>query len=234
MNEPFWTTPFLYLCFDCVLHRNTCSCSVVSGNSTQHSKKWKSQFDAFLQKVLKLGPSVNFLLPKWIDDCKNLAGDTGHRAFTNITVKAVENQLEQVEHAEDPNAINMYIEIPAGKASSLGLSKWQSKHSESAQVEKGHESLTHYTNSRCAPEFKDIITLGGMAARNVRRRWICKLNELKLKAKEVRIPVECQDQLPFWDHSSFGNLNKCAKDHNLRPLFLKTTPVSMKKMELNF
>jgi hypothetical protein len=38
-------------------------------NEIQHSKKWKSRFDAFLQKVLKLGPSVNFSLSKWIDDC---------------------------------------------------------------------------------------------------------------------------------------------------------------------
>jgi hypothetical protein len=52
------------------------------------------------------------LLSKWIDDCKNLAGDTGRRAFTNTTIKAVENQLEKVEHPEDPNDIDIYIEIP--------------------------------------------------------------------------------------------------------------------------
>jgi hypothetical protein len=40
-------------------------------------------------------------------------------------MKAVENQLEKVEHAKDPNNIDMYIEIPAGKASSHGLFKWQ-------------------------------------------------------------------------------------------------------------
>jgi hypothetical protein len=69
-------------------------------------------------------------LSKWIDDCKNLANDTGRGAFTNTKMKAVENQLVKVEHAKDPNDINMYIEIPAGKASSHGLSKWQSKHPE--------------------------------------------------------------------------------------------------------
>ena len=140
-------------------------------------------------------------------------------------MKAVENQLEKVEHAEDPNDIDMYIEIPAGKASSHGLSKWQSKHPESA-LEKGHESLAHYANGRCAPEFGDILTLGGMAAHNVRRRWICKLNDLKLKGKEVSIPVEYQDQPPFWDHSYLHYLNECAKDHNLPPLFPNTTPVN--------
>jgi hypothetical protein len=50
-----------------------------------------------------------------------------------------------VEHAEDPNNIDMYIEIPAGKASSHGLSKWQSKHPELA-LEKGPEPLAHYAN----------------------------------------------------------------------------------------
>jgi hypothetical protein len=41
-------------------------------------------------------------------------------------MKAVENHLEKVEHAEDPHAIlDMYNEIPAEKASSHGLSKWQ-------------------------------------------------------------------------------------------------------------
>jgi hypothetical protein len=68
----------------------------------QHSKKWKSQLDAFLQKLLKLGPSINFLLSKWIDDCKNLADNAGRQAFTNTMIKAIKNQLEKVEHAEDP------------------------------------------------------------------------------------------------------------------------------------
>jgi hypothetical protein len=140
-------------------------------------------------------------------------------------MKAVENQLEKVEHAEDPNNIDMYNEIPAGKAPSHGLSKWQSKHPKSA-LENGHESLAHYANGRCAPEFKDILTLGGMAAHNVQRCWICKINELKLKGKEVSIPVEYQDQPPFWDHSYLHYLNECAKDHNLTPLFPNTTPVN--------
>jgi hypothetical protein len=91
---------------------------------------------------------------------------------------------------------------------------------------KGHESPTHYANGRCAPEFGDILTLGGMAAHNVRRRWICKLNELKLKGKEVSKPVEYQDQPHYWDHSYFGYLNERAKDHNLPPLFPKTTPIN--------
>jgi hypothetical protein len=141
-------------------------------------------------------------------------------------MKVVENQLEKVEHAEDPNDIDdMYIEIPAGKASSHGLSKWQSKHPESA-LEKGQESLAHYANLRCAPEFGDILTLGGMAAHNVQRCWICKLNDLKLRGKEVSIPVQYQDQPPFWDPSYLHYLNKCAKDHNLPPLFPNTTPVN--------
>jgi hypothetical protein len=97
-------------------------------DAIQHSKKWKSRFDAFLQKVLKLGPSVNFSLSKWIHDCKNLADDTGHRALTDATIKAVNNQLEKVQYAEDLNDIDMCTEIPAGKPSSHGLSKWQSKH----------------------------------------------------------------------------------------------------------
>jgi hypothetical protein len=123
------------------------------------------------------------------------------------------------------NKIDMYIEIPAGKTSSHGLSKWQSKHPESA-LEKGHESLAHYANGRCAPEFGDILTLGGMAAHNVRRRWICKVNELKLKGEEVNIPVEYQDQPPFWDHSYLGYLNERAKDHSLPPLFPNTTHIN--------
>jgi hypothetical protein len=104
-----------------------------------------------------LEPSVNFSLSKWIDDCKKLADDSGHRAFTDTTMKAVENQLEKIKHSEDPNVIDMYIEISVGKASSHGLSKWQSKHPELA-LEKGHESLAHYANGRCAPEFGDILT----------------------------------------------------------------------------
>jgi hypothetical protein len=79
------------------------------------------------------------------------------------------------------------------------------------------------------PEFGDILTLGGMAAHNVRRHWICKLNDLKLKGKEVSIPVEYQDQPPFWDHPYLHYLNKCAKDHNIPPLFPNTTPVNEDK-----
>jgi hypothetical protein len=119
----------------------------------------------------------------------------------------------------------MHIEIPAGEASSHGLSKWQSKHPESA-LEKGHEPLAHYANGRCTLEFRDILTLGGMAAHNVQRCWICKLNDLKLKGKEVSILVEYQDQPPFWDHSYLHYLNECAMDHNLPPLFPNTTPIN--------
>jgi hypothetical protein len=139
--------------------------------------RWKNPCDAFLQNVLKLGPSVNSLLfTKWIDDCKNLADNTpGRRAFTNTTIKAVQNQLNKVEHAKDPNNIDMYIEIAAGKASSHGLSKWQSKHPESA-LEKDHKSLAHYANGRCALDFGDILTLGGMAVHNVRRHWMLQGN----------------------------------------------------------
>jgi hypothetical protein len=77
----------------------------------------------------------------------------------------------------------MYIEIPAGKSSSHGLSKWQSKHPESA-LEKGHALLAHYANGKCTQEFGDILTLGGTAADNVQRCWICKLIDLKLKGKK--------------------------------------------------
>jgi hypothetical protein len=68
------------------------------------------------------------LLSRWIDNCKNLANKTGCQAFTNTTIKVIKNQLEKVEHAKDPKDIDMYIEIPAGRASSHDLSKWQSKH----------------------------------------------------------------------------------------------------------
>jgi hypothetical protein len=194
-------------------------------DAIQHSKKWKSRFDSFLQKVLKLGPSVNLSLSKWIDECKDLADDTGRRAFTNTTRKAVDNQLEKVEYAEDPNDIDMYTEIPAGKASSHGLSKWQSKHPESA-LEKGHEAFAHWANGRCAPEFADVLNLGGMAAHNVKRRWICKMNDQKLKGQEVKIPVEYQDQPTFWDHSYLRYLNERAEGHNLPAPFQDTTPIN--------
>ena len=70
-------------------------------DAIQHSKKWKGQFDAFLQKVLKLGPSINYWLSKWVSNCKDLADDTGRQVFTNKTIKAVNNQLEKVQHAKD-------------------------------------------------------------------------------------------------------------------------------------
>jgi hypothetical protein len=210
---------------DGTFYRDGTKLSRAQIDAIQHSKKWKSRYDAFLQKKLKLGPSVNFSLSKWIDECKDLADDTGRQAFTNTTIKAVNNQLEKVEHAEDPNEIDMYTEIPAGKASSHGLPKWQSKHPESA-LEKGHESLAHYANGGCAPQLADILTLGGMAAHNVQRRWICKLNELKLKGQQVNIPVEYQDQPPFWDHSYLTYLNERAKDRNLLPTFRNTTPIN--------
>jgi hypothetical protein len=61
-------------------------------NAIQHSKKQKSRFDVFLQKVLRLGASINYLLSKWVDDCKDLADDTGYQAFTNLTIKAINNR----------------------------------------------------------------------------------------------------------------------------------------------
>jgi hypothetical protein len=92
---------------DDTFYRDGTKLSRAQINAIQHSKKWKSQYDAF----------VNVLLSKWIDDCKNLADSTGCQAFTNMTIKAINNQLQKVEHAKDPNKINLYTEIPAGKAS---------------------------------------------------------------------------------------------------------------------
>ena len=125
----------------------------------------------------------------------------------------------------DPStSLDYSLKIPAGKASSHGLPKWQSKHPEST-LEKGHESLAHYANGGCAPEFADILTLRGMAAHNIQRRWICKMNDIKLKGQEVTIPVEYQDQPPFWDHSYLGYLNERGNSHNLLLLFPNTTPI---------
>jgi hypothetical protein len=165
-------------------------------------------------------PSVNFLLSKWIDHCKNLADNTGCQAL----IKAVKKHLlGKVEHVEDQNNIDMYSEIPAGKASSHGLSKWQSKHPELA-LDMGHKLLIHYANGRCTPEFADILALGGMVAHNVQRHWICKMNELKLNGEELSNLVEYKDQQPFWNHSYLQYLNESTKDHNLLPLFPNTTP----------
>jgi hypothetical protein len=108
----------------------------------------------------------------------------------------------------------MYTEIPVGKASLHGLSKWQSKYPELA-LEKGDELLTHYANGGCAPGFMDILTLGGIATHNVQRHWISKLNECKLKGQEVNMLVKYQDQLPFWDHSFLIYLNVRIRDRNL-------------------
>jgi hypothetical protein len=52
------------------------------------------------------------------------------------------------------------------------------------------------------------------------------MNDLKLKGQEVSIPVEYQDQPPFWDHSYLHYLNESTKDRNLLPLFPKTTPIN--------
>jgi hypothetical protein len=52
-------------------------------------------------------------------------------AIMEIIPSAIDDSSEPEdggEHGEDPNEINMYRKIPAGKASSHGLPKWQSKH----------------------------------------------------------------------------------------------------------
>jgi hypothetical protein len=51
------------------------------------------------------------------------------------------------------------------------------------------------------------------------------MNEQKLKGQEVSIPVEYQDQPPFWNHSYLQYLNERAKDRNILPLFPKTTSI---------
>jgi hypothetical protein len=65
-----------------------------------------------------------------------------------------------------------------------------------------------------------------MAAYNVQRCWISKLNESKLKGQEVNILVKYQDQPPFWDHSYQIYLNERTRERNLLPLFPNTTHIN--------
>jgi hypothetical protein len=62
---------------DGTFYRDRTKLSHTQIDDIQHSKKWKSPFCDFLQKLLKLGPSINFLLSDWIDDCKSRADETG-------------------------------------------------------------------------------------------------------------------------------------------------------------
>jgi hypothetical protein len=79
---------------DGTFYRDGTKLSRAQIDAIQHSKKWKSQYDAFLQKNL-VGTIRQFSLSKWIDECKDLADNTGCQAFTNTMIKAVNNQLEK-------------------------------------------------------------------------------------------------------------------------------------------
>jgi hypothetical protein len=184
----------------------------------RHSKRWKERCDPFLKKVIQPEMVIKFAIERWIVDYKDKVDSQGRALFTRKTEKIAMEQTTKVKWVADPQNIEMYRKIPAGKRSSHQLPKWQSNRPESG-LEKFHEHLAHLANTGSGKELADALTLGGTADYNVKARWREHVNQKKLLGQEIPGSVEYLDEPRFYDHSRLEALNRRAIGLGLRPIF---------------
>ena len=132
--------------------------------------------------------------------------------------------MKKVEHAAEPSEIDFYTKIPPPKKSPNQLTRWQSMRPESS-LEKSHESLAHFANTSMKPVLAEILTLAGVAQRNVVCRWKYHLNQYRLQGHEPHMPVHFADVPRHLDHSLLHALNNEAQTLGLSTIFNFVTPI---------
>jgi len=133
-------------------------------------------------------------------------------------------QVGKVGWASDPADKEMYVKIPPGPRSTHNLPKWSSDRAESA-LEKFHELLAHYGNTRTSKILADIIAMGGVAEWNVVCRWKEHVNRAKLEGQKLAIDAQWEDEPLFWDHSLLSLVNGMADRQGLARPFDFVTPI---------
>ena len=125
----------------------------------------------------------------------------------------------------------MYKKIPPGPGSTHGLPRWESVRPESS-LEKAHEFIAHYANTGTSTELADVLTLGGIAAHNLKRRFRRTIHNLRMGGEEIQIPMEFMETPPFPDHSYLHWLDSQAEALQLPQYFKFATPVGEDNGEL--
>jgi hypothetical protein len=201
----------------------------------RHSKRWKERYGGYLRKRILPGATIGHNLSKWIDEFKSRTDTTGRPVFSQRTIKVAVEQMKKVKHASDHPGVQMYTRIPPGPRSTHGLSKWHSDRPESP-LEKFHELLAHFANTRTNPDLADGLSLGGTTEYNVKCRWKAHVNNRKIEsnspAQYFKIPGHFEDQPRFFDHSYLGVLNSEARRLRLSPIFGFVTPIHLDNGEV--
>ena len=190
----------------------------------RHSKGWKQRFGSFLRKRIHQASIIQDRLQRWIVAYENAQDSQGRPIFTRKTKKVATEQLKKVQYLSDPVGCQMYLEVPAGKKSIHGLSKWVSGRGESG-LEKVHGLIAHLANTGSSEALAGTITLGGTSMYNVKCRYTMEVNQKRLKGEDDGIPGHFEYQPPFWDHSLLALLNGEAERRRLRRPFEKVTEI---------
>ena len=187
-------------------------------NDLRHSKRWKQRCDPFLKKIILSGPVIADAIERWIVEYSNKEDSQGRPLFTRNTEKIAKEQTTKVKWVQDPQNMEMYRKIPAGKRSTHQLPKWLSNRPESG-LEKFHEHLAHLANTGSGKSLADALTMGGTADHNVKARWKEQVNKMKLLGMEIDGTVEYLEEPRFFDHSHLDLLNRRAIRLGLDPIF---------------
>ena len=142
---------------------------------------------------------ISYRLSCWIQEFKDAEDASGRSIFTRNTEKVALEQLKKVQYALDPADTMMYRKIPPGPGSTHGLPKWESVCPE-LSPEKAHEFIAHYANTGTSTGLADALTLGGIAAHNLKRRFHQYVANLRNEGGDVPVPQEFINIPPFQDH----------------------------------
>jgi hypothetical protein len=200
----------------------------------KHSKVFLQRYGKFLPKAPKLYQVLLQGIDEWYTQFKE-DFDKGLATCAKDVLKDIRNQKEHLGHIQDIDGIDMYREVPPGPRSRSeqghGLSTFISKRPES-HLEASHGPLANYANTGMNAKLADILTLRGLACRNVKIRHKLTLRSETTTTTTRKVPYYLREEPAHPNHSMLSYLNKQAKEKGLKLPFKNVRPLPEDNGEL--
>jgi hypothetical protein len=189
----------------------------------KHSKVFLQRYGKFLPKRPKLHEVLSQGIDEWFIKFKD-DFDNGLATCSKAVRKDIENQKQHLSHIQDIEGIDTYREVPPGPRSEHGhgLSSYISKRPES-HLEASHGPLANYANTGMNAKLADVLTLRGLASRNVKIRH--KLALLSEPRTHYNVPFHLRGEPAHPNHSIMTYLNSQARKKGVKFPFKNVRPL---------
>jgi hypothetical protein len=196
----------------------------------KHSKVYLQRYGKFLPKAPRLYDVLSQGIDEWYSQFKD-DFDKGLATCSKDVLKNIQNQKPHLSHIQDIDGIVMYREVPPGPRSGSeqghGLSTYISKRPES-HLEASHGPLAHYGNTGMGTKLAEVLTLRGLAHRNVKIRHKLTLRSEKSSEKTTttrKVPYHLREEPAHPNHSMLSYLNNQAIEKGMKPPFNDVRPL---------